>query len=254
MQTHLAPASDLPSLRDRLRGVFGAFDPTPPERRMDPVSQLIKAVIGARTYDEVAWAAFIRLQQAFPDWRTLADAGPEGIEQVIDPVAFAEAKARQLPSVVRAILRERGELDLDFLGQAPVEAAMARLRTLNGVGVTCAAATLNFSRLNRRTLVVDAHVLRVTRRLGLVSQGADELRAYDELMAQAPADWGAEDLHELHWLLKPHGQSICTHFDPACGLCVLSETCPRVGVARDQENRVVAFPTTRPFLAQVAEA
>ena len=254
MLTHLALPSDLHRLRERLRAVFGAFDPTPAERRMDPVSQLIKAVISSRTYDEVAWAAFIRLQQAWPDWRALADAAPDEIEQIIDPAAFAEAKARQLPGLIRAILRERGELDLDFLAETPVEAAMAWLRRLNGVGVTCAAATLNFSRLNRRTVVVDAHVHRVARRLGLVSRGGDEDATYLALMEQAPADWEAEDFHELHWLLKPYGQSICTHFDPACGLCGLRDTCPRVGVAFDQENRVVAFPTSLPFMGRVAEA
>jgi len=239
MQTRLAPASDLPRLRERLRAVFGAQ--TPPDRRLDPVSQLIKAVISSRTYDEVAWAAFIRLQQAYPDWGALGDASAEAVEQVIDPVTFAEMKARQLPTLIRTILRRRGTLELDFLGLETVEGAMAWLQGLNGVGITSAAATLNFSRLNRRTLVVDAHVARVARRLGLIPAGGDENAAYDALMDQAPADWGPEDLHELHWLMKPYGQSICSHFDPACGLCALRGTCPRLGVAGDQEARVLAF-------------
>ena len=239
MQTRLAPPSDLPPLRERLRAVFGVFDP--PERRMDPVSQLIKAVIGARTYDEVAWAAFIRLQQAYPDWRALGEAAPEAVEQVIDPVTFAEQKAWQLPALVRMILSRRGSLDLDFLEAERVDDAMAWLQVLNGVGVKSAAATLNFSRLNMRAMVVDVHVCRVARRLGLVAPGGDEAGTYRALMEQAPADWEAEDFHELHWLMKPHGQSICTHFEPACSLCALRDACPRAGVASDQENRVLAF-------------
>ena len=239
MQSRLALPSDLPRLRERLRAVFGAV--APPERRMDPVSQLIKAVISARTYDEVAWAAFIRLQQAYPDWRTLGEAAPEAIEQVIDPVTFAEVKARQLPALVRRIQLTRGALDLDFLAAETVDAAMAWLQRLGGVGVKSAAATLNFSRLNRRAMVVDVHVHRVARRLGLVSPGGDEAGTYRALMEEAPGDWGPEDFHELHWLMKPHGQSICSHFDPACSLCALRDACPRVGVAGDQRSQVLAF-------------
>jgi endonuclease-3 len=89
--------------------------------------------------------------------------------------------------------------------------------------------------------VVDTHVHRVARRLGLTSRAGDARAAYDSLMDQAPAEWQGEQLYELHWLLKGHGQSLCTHFDPACGLCVLREVCPRVGVAGDQESRVIAF-------------
>ena len=223
MQTRLALPTDLPPIRERLRTVFGAFEPTPPERRMDPVSQLIKAVISARTYDEVAWAAFVRLQQAYPDWLALGDADPDLVEQVIDPVTFAEQKARRLPVLIRTIVSRRGALDLDFLAQETVEAGMAWLQGLGGVGVKCAAATLNFSRLDKAALVVDAHVCRVARRLGLVAPTADAAEAYRALMAQAPADWGPADFQDLHWLMKPHGQSICSHFEPACGLCALRD-------------------------------
>ncbi|MES2340543.1 MAG: endonuclease III [Pseudomonadota bacterium] len=238
MQIRLALPSDLPPTRDRLRTVFG---PQRPEHRMDPVSQLIKAMLGARTYDEVSWAAFVRLRAAFPDWAGLVHATQQDLEPLIDPVTFADQKARQLPILVRVILLKRGELNLDFLAAEPVDEALAWLMRLPGVGVKAAAAVLNFSTLNQRALVVDTHVHRVARRLGLTGRGGDLREAYDSLMDQVPADWGPEQVFELHWLLKPHGQSICTHFDPACGLCALKDACPRVGVAGDQESRVIAF-------------
>ena len=48
------------------------------------------------TYDEVAWAAFIRLRAAYPDWETLVHANPEEVEPVIDPVweLYAQAVRR----------------------------------------------------------------------------------------------------------------------------------------------------------------
>lgn len=239
MQSRLALPSDLPPVRDRLRAVFGALEP--PGRRMDPVSQLIRAVLGSRTYDEVSWAAFFRLQQAYPGWKGVAEARADEIEPIIDPVTFADQKARQLPILIRLITLRRGALELDFLAEEPVEEAMFWLVQLNGVGMQCAAATLNFSRLNRPVMVVDGHVHRVARRLGLSSRTGDETGTYHAVMEQAPPDWSAEDFLELHRLVKSHGQSICSHFDPACGLCALRDLCPRVGVTADQENQVLSF-------------
>ena len=238
MHIRLALPSDLPPTRDRLRSVLG---PQRPEHPLDPVSQLIKSILSSRTYDEVSWAAFIRLRAAYPDWETLIHATAEELEPVIDPVTFADQKARQLPILVRVLLLKRGELNLDFLATEPVDEAMSWLMRLPGVGVHAAAAVLNLSTLNRRALVVDTHVHRVARRLGLTARTGDAREAYDGLMDQAPAEWQGEHLYELHWLLKGHGQSLCTHFDPACGLCVLREICPRVGVSGDQDRQVIAF-------------
>ncbi|MDO8378855.1 endonuclease III [Phenylobacterium sp.] len=238
MHIRLALPSDLPPVRDRLRSVLG---PQRPEHQLDPVSQLIKSVLSSRTYDEVAWAAFIRLRAAYRDWEDLVHAAQEELEPIIDPVTFADQKARQLPILIRVLLLKRGELNLDFLGKEPVEESMAWLMRLPGVGVKIAAAVLNLSTMNHRALVVDTHVHRVARRLGLTARTGDAREAYDSLMDQAPVEWQGEQLYELHWLLKGHGQSLCTHFDPACGLCALRDVCPRVGVSVDQERRVIAF-------------
>ena len=238
MQTHLALPADLSPLRDRLRAVFGSHRP---EHRLDPVSQLIKAMLGVRTYDEVTWAAFVRLRAAYADWNDLVTASTADLEPLIDPVTFADQKARQLPILIRVILLKRGALNLDFLATEPVDEALAWLMRLPGVGLQAASIVLNFSTLNRRALVVDSHLHRVARRLGLTARTGDERQTQESLMADLPSDWGPEQVYELHWLLKPHGQSICTHFEPACGLCALRDICPRVGVTLDQQNRVLTF-------------
>ena len=247
MLIRLALPSDLPQVRDRLRAVFG---PQRADHRLDPVSQLIRAVLGVRTYDEVAWAAFIRLRAAYPNWTALGEAEADAVEQVIDPVTFADQKARQLPVLVRMIRLKRGDLELDFLAHEPVDEAMAWLMRLPGVGPHAAAATLNLSTLDQRTMVVDAHVNRVARRLGLTARQGDAAHAHDEILDLAPDAWDGEALAELHHLMKAHGQSICSHLDPACTLCALREACPRVGVTRDQEGEVVAFAPSLPDASQ----
>lgn len=235
MQVSLALPSHLPQLRDRLREMLG---PQTAPVRLDPISQLIHAVISARTYEEVSWAAFMRLRAATEDWTALAEADTTTLEQILDPVTFAERKARQLPVLIRVLLLKRGELDLGFLSGEPLSAAMAWLMNLPGVGAKAAAATLNFSTLDRPVLVVDTHVARLARRLGLAGRG-DAQDVHDRLMAEVPPDWNAADLRELHSLMKAHGQSLCEHFEPACQMCGLRRDCPRVGVGAS--GQVVAF-------------
>ena len=47
------------ALRERLTASFGVQVAGPD--RLDPLSQLVRAMLGARTKDEVSWAAFMRL-------------------------------------------------------------------------------------------------------------------------------------------------------------------------------------------------
>ena len=233
----LGAASALPRVRDGLLTLFG---PQRTRGRLDPLSQLIHAVLCARTADAAAWSAFARLRGAYPDWAALASAAPGKIEAAIAQVAYAERKARQLPTLVRVIQIRAGGLDLGFLAERPVEEAMEWLQSLPGVGVKAAAATLNFSTLARPVLVVDSHVHRIARRLGLASRTADAAQAHAALSAMIPSDWGAEPVFELHWLLKGHGQSVCAEAAPRCGMCPMKAWCPRVGLGVGR--KVVDFP------------
>jgi endonuclease-3 len=226
----------LPRIRDELRTFYG---PQRPTRRMDPLSTLIKSVISSRTYDAVSWAAFVKLREAFPDWATLAQIPPKDIEALIAPVTHAEAKARQLPVLIRVLQARPHGLDLGFLKDHSVGQAMAWLCELPGVGPQSAAKCLNFSTLNMRALAVDTHVHRVSKRLGLTSRTGDAAHAYETLMSLIPHDWTDEELYEFHWLLKGLGQDICTDPLALCGRCPFRETCPRVDV--QVRRAVVAF-------------
>jgi endonuclease-3 len=223
-----------------LRALFG---PQHALGRLDPLSQLIKSLISARTYDAVSASAFARLRKTFKTWEAMAAAEPARIEAAIGTVGYADQKARQLPILLRVIEHRTGALSLDFLRDWPVEQAMAWLESLPGVGCHSAATTLNFSTLNKRAMVVDTHVHRVLRRLGLSGRGSEPDQSYQALMARAPADWTAESLLELHWLLKGLAQSICTDSPPACGRCPLNALCPRVDVGVGR--KVIAFSGRR---------
>jgi endonuclease-3 len=116
-----------------------------------------------------------------------------------------------------------------FPGDADEEMAMQWLVTLPGVGPKIAAAVLNFSTLRKRQLVVDTHLLRVGRRLGVLSAASDYQTGHDDFMRLIPTFWDGDDLSQFHRLMNSLGQGICMAIAPACGRCPLQDLCPRCG-------------------------
>lgn len=123
-----------------------------------------------------------------------------------------------------------GALDLEFLADWDVEAALQWLDGLHGVGAKIAATVLNFSTLRMRVLAVDTHLQRVGERLGFPRQGADYQQGYDGYARLLPEEWTADDLYELHWLIKLLGQRCCRPSLPACDTCPLRAACSSRGV------------------------
>lgn len=217
------------------------FGPQRGEGRRDPISQLVKAIVSSRTYDVVSQAAFQRLERRFPDWEALMRAESSEVEALIEKVTFAKEKAACMIAALNIVHAHAGRLTLDFLADLPVESALAWLERIHGVGRKIAAAILNFSTLRRLAFVADTHVLRVAQRMGWIPPKVTTTKAYDALMALVPQAWEADDLYEMHWLLKRLGQGICTFERPDCSRCPLATLCPRgkgEGVAADRDLSV----------------
>jgi endonuclease-3 len=212
----------LARIRQRLLAEYG---PAPKKTRLDPVSQLIKSMVSSRTPDAISAAAFERLQRRFSSWDLLLKASPGDVQTIIEPVKFADSKAMQLLQSLRLIRASYGSLNLSFMADLEEDHAMHLLQMLPGVGPKIAAAVLNFSSLRKRALSVDTHLLRIGKRLALLPPDADYETGHDLYMRFIPADWADEELYELHWLLKRHGQQICSHQAPKCGDCPLRDLC-----------------------------
>ena len=185
----------------------------------------MKSLVGARAHDDDAWPAYLRLRARFTPWERLADAELEAVEATIAPVVHADLKARWLVESLARIRALRGELSLDFLTELSVDEAMAWLQALPGVGGRIAAAVLNFSTLRRPVMMVESHVWRVARRIGLAGETTDPDGVRTAIMATAPASWTADDFHQLHWLLKRLGQTLCLDARTRCGACAVASLC-----------------------------
>lgn len=223
MQFSFWPEDILPRIRDLLLEVHG---PQQDRLRLKPTAQFVGAMLSSRTYDAIARGAFERLWLAFRSWDVLPKLQPSALLLHIGNVTFAEPKARHLIQSSRIVQARRGTFDLAFLGDRSLDNAYAWLIGLPGVGPKVAAATLNFSLLNKRILVVDTHVLRISKRLQLVPQNANFARGFESLMRLVPEDWNGFDLYQFHWLMKLHGQTRCHANRPHCDGCPLTKLCP----------------------------
>jgi endonuclease-3 len=229
----LGASDDLRQVRNLLDRAFGPL-PVPGQR--DPLGQLVKSLISTRTLDRLSEAAFDRLRETYPDWPALMEALPEAIEPVIGEVTFPEAKARNLPVVLRQIHSELGSFDLDFLRGWPVEQALAWLERLPGVGLEVASATLNTSTLRLPVFVVDTHVHRVLGRYGLFGLTSSSRAAY-RAVSDATPGWTAAELSTFHDLLKRLGQTLCRANEMRCPQCPLRMQCSTGAKLRHRPTR-----------------
>ena len=189
--------------------------------RLDPISELVLTVISQNTSDANSRPAFSALREAFADWQQVAEARPEEIAAAIRAGGLEHIKARRIKLALSEILTQRGQLDLDFLREMPLDQAKAWLRRLPGVGPKTVACVLLFS-LDMPALPVDTHVYRVARRLGLVSAGVSAESAHDILESLI----SPKDVLRFHLLLIEHGRRLCAARRPDCPQCPLLEGCP----------------------------
>jgi endonuclease-3 len=187
----------------------------------DPISTLVATILSQNTSDANSGRAFDSLMAAFGNWESVAAAGPEDIAKSIRRGGLAEIKAGRIKLVLQEVQRQRGSLDLGFLEEVPLSEAMSWLMQLPGVGPKTASCVLLFS-LGRPALPVDTHVLRVSRRLGLIDSRANAERAHRLLEEVVPA----KDVYSFHLNMIEHGRRVCKAQRPRCAMCVLREVCP----------------------------
>ena len=205
--------------------------PIPFFKEIDPLSELVASLLSHRTKNADTGRAFRALRGRFASWQEVIDAPVEEIEELIAPATWPEQKAPRIQAVLREILKRRGELSLDFLGEMEVPEARAWLESISGVGPKTSAAVLLFSSLRLPALPVDSHHHRVAERLGLIPKGTPVGPAHALLAAELPPEWGAREVYDNHEALMLHGQRCCYYRDPACRRCPVLDLCP-YGAAR----------------------
>lgn len=205
------------SIYHRLAAFYGY-----PEWRnpLPPLDELISTILSQNTNDANRDRAFQALRAAFPTWEAVRDARPEAVVAAIRPAGLANQKGPRIQAVLRQISAERGDLDLGFLGDLPVEQGRAWLMRFHGVGPKTAAIVLLFS-LGKPDFPVDTHIYRVSGRLGLRPAGLSADQAHPYLAGLFPP----ETYYPAHLNLIRLGREICQARRPNCPACPLQADC-----------------------------
>ena len=204
-------------VHNRLLELYGEPEWRP---HLDPVSELVSTILSQNTNDVNRDVAFDRLRERLPTWEGVRDADGQVVIDAIRPAGLANQKGPRIQQALRFITEERGELELGFLADWPVEDAKAWLSSIKGVGPKTAAIVLLFS-LDRPAFPVDTHVHRVTKRLGLIGPRVSREKAHVELERLVEP----EMYYAFHLNLIRHGRQVCTSRIAHCESCALCDLC-----------------------------
>jgi len=201
-----------------LLGEYGSCQWQP---RNSPLAVLVQTILSQNTSDVNSRRAFNSLLASFDSWERVAAADVNDISTAIKMGGLGDIKAKRIKAALGEIKRKQGKLELDFLNQLPLAKARDWLKQLPGVGSKTASCVLLFS-LGRPALPVDTHVLRITKRLGLIEPKTSAEQAHRLLESLVPAD----SVYQFHLLMIGHGRRVCQAQRPHCSQCVLRGICP----------------------------
>ena len=183
----------------------------------DAYELLVATILSAQCTDVRVNLTTPALFQRYPDAPALAGADRGALETMIKSTGFFRNKAKSLAGMATAVVKDHGGL---------VPHTMDELTALPGVGRKTANVVLgNVFGINEG-VVVDTHVARLAKLMGLTKE-TDPVKIERDLMALFPRD----DWTLLSHLLIEHGRKICIANRPKCGECVVADRCPSARTA-----------------------
>lgn len=213
MTTKSLPAVDR---RERLKAIANALQRTmlAPQMELDhrsPWELLVATILSAQCTDQRVNQVTPALFRRYPGPSDLAGANQLEVEQLIRSTGFFKSKAKHLIGCSKAVTER-------FHEQVPQ--TMDALITLPGVGRKTANVILG-NAFGQPGIVVDTHVKRVAKRLGLTKSDNPDLVEQDLQQLMPRPQWTA-----VSQRLLLHGRYTCLARKPQCRTCPVYQHCP----------------------------
>ena len=197
--------------------VYSALEKIYPEAKcaLDHSSSwelLVATILSAQCTDVRVNMVTPALFERYPDVFAIAGADLEELMALVKSTGFYRNKAKNIQATARLIMK-------NFKGKVPDE--MDELLTLPGVARKTANVVLWNAFGKNEGIVVDTHVGRISRRLGLTGQ-ENPGKVEQNLLKLVPRkNWG-----QLSHLFIDLGRDVCKAPTPLCGRCKIREMCP----------------------------
>jgi len=221
LKSRRAPASA--KLEERLNKIIEGLRHTYPDAHCEldfqtPFQLIIATILSAQCTDKRVNIVTRDLFKKYRSPADLAKANLEELEQEIKSTGFYRNKAKNIRTMAKDLVEKYG-------GEVPN--SLAELTGLAGVGRKTANVVLGNAFGINEGIVVDTHVMRLTKRLQLSSH-TEPQKIEQDLMKLVPQSQWTKFSHWLIW----HGRRRCYARNPDCPNCEIGEFCPSNGKVR----------------------
>lgn len=176
-----------------------------------PWELLVATILSAQCTDAVVNMVTPELFRRFPTPAAMAKAGLPELEALVRTTGFFRNKAKSIKGAGRKVTEEFG-------GEVPQ--TLDELITIPGAARKTASVVLGVCFGKAEGVVVDTHVFRISRRLGL-AKGNTPQKVEQELMRVLPQDRWISFSHQI----IHHGRQVCIARKPKCDRCNLEQLC-----------------------------
>lgn len=177
-----------------------------------PFELLVAVILSAQCTDKRVNQVTPELFKAFPTPAQLAAATPSIVQHYIKQISYPNSKAKYLVGMAKMLVE-------DFGGVVPDN--VSALQKMPGVGRKTAHVVIA-TIYKKPLMAVDTHVMRVSKRLGLVSEQATTPLAIEQALVAKLEKKHLPYAH--HWLVL-HGRYTCLARKPKCNTCPLTHFC-----------------------------
>ncbi len=204
-------------LKHRVLEIMDLLEKVHPDAKLalkfsNPLELLVATVLSAQCADERVNRVTEYLFKKYRTAEDYANVDLEEFERDIRSISFYRAKARNIKRACQIIVEKY---------DSKVPKTMEDLLGLPGVSRKTANVVLSNAYGILEGIIVDTHVRRVSRRLGLTDE-KNPIKIEKDLMEIVPR----EKWLRFADLLIFHGRRICTAKNPKCEDCILNKICP----------------------------